>query len=110
MKGPIMSENPTPNTNSIVQQIALRLIKPNPENRLVTPDMVEDMAASLKATRLNNPVKVRPLADGTFDLFSGHVRLAGAQKLGWETIPAYVMDITPEEAVEIGILDNRNKK
>jgi hypothetical protein len=96
--------------NLVAQQIPLRLIRPNPTNRLVTPDMVDDMAASLKAVGLKNAVKMRPLPDGTFDLFSGHVRLAGAAKLGWETIAAYVMDITPQEAVEIGILDNRNKK
>jgi ParB/RepB/Spo0J family partition protein len=99
-----------PDTPLVAQQIPLGLIKPNPANRLVTPDMVDDMAASLGSVGLKNPVKMRPLPDGTFDLFSGHVRFAGAQKLGWETIAAYVMDITPEEAVEIAILDNRNKK
>jgi ParB/RepB/Spo0J family partition protein len=107
---PDTSANDTALKNLVVQQIPLRLIKPNPENRLVTQDMVEDMTASITAAGLKNAVKMRPLPDGTFDLFSGHVRLAAAQKLGWETIAAYVMDITPEEAVEIGILDNRNKK
>jgi ParB-like chromosome segregation protein Spo0J len=108
-----MSNDPQASDNAlknlVVQQIPLHLIRPNPDNRLVTPDMVEDMAASLAAVGLKNAVKMRPLPDGTFDLFSGHVRLAGAQKLGWVTIAAYVMDITPEEAVEIGIRDNRQK-
>jgi ParB/RepB/Spo0J family partition protein len=95
-------------SNLVIQQIPMKLIRPNPDNRLITQDMINDMSASLEAIGLKNPVKLRPLSDGTYDLFSGHVRRLGALKLGWETIASFVMDITEEEAVVIGIQDNRN--
>ena len=46
-----------------IQKIPLAQIKPNPENprRLIRPEMVEGLAASIQAVGLNNPIKVRKL-------------------------------------------------
>lgn len=100
---------PSTITTPAVQEISLGRIKPNPENprKVITPEMVDTLAASLGAVGLKNPVKVVPLPDGDFELISGHIRLSAAQKLGWETIPAQVLNLSPGEAQDEAVLDNR---
>ena len=95
-----------------VQPILLSKIRPNPQQprHVITPEMVESMAASLKLAGLKNPVKVRPLTDGQFEIISGHIRAAGARKLDWETLPALVLDLTPEQVLLESILDNRGQE
>jgi len=116
------------------QAIPLSQIRPNPTNprHIITPSMVEAMEASLKAVGLKNPIKLRvikpnEITDSTrpgvnqgarspqshtlqYEIVSGHIRFAGAQKLGWETIQAYVLDLTPEQALLEAILDNRGQE
>jgi len=72
--------------------------------------MVEAMEASLKAVGLKNPIKLRLVSPGIYEIISGHIRFAGAQKLGWETIQAVVLDLTPEQALLEAILDNRGQE
>ena len=48
--------------------------------------------------------------DYEYELISGHVRLAAAEKLGWEDIPAFVLDLTPKQALLEAILDNRGQQ
>ena len=101
----------------VTQELPLSQIKPNPNNprRVITPEMIDNMAASLNSVGLKNPIKVIALPDGTdstgspqaYELISGHIRLAGATQLGWETIPATVLSLTPEQALLEAILDNR---
>ena len=91
----------------VVQQIPLRFIKPNPKNRLITQDMIDAMSESLAMLGLINAIKIRPLGDGTYMVFSGHIRLLGALKLGWVTIACIVSDKTTKETTIEGIWDNR---
>jgi len=86
--------------------------------------MVEAMEASLKAVGLKNPIKVIRISPqkasgisaptepqrAIYEIVSGHIRFAGTQKLGWETIQAYVLDLTPEQALLEAILDNRGQE
>ena len=95
-----------------VQSVLLSKIHPNPNQprHVITPEMVESMAASLKSAGIKNPVKLRPMPDGQFEIISGHIRAAGARKLDWETLPALVLDLTPEQALLESILDNRGQE
>ncbi|HTA77472.1 MAG TPA: ParB N-terminal domain-containing protein [bacterium] len=94
----------------VVYKIPISLTKPNPDNRSITPEEIDDMAAALAEAGLLNPIKVYPLdADGQHEVYSGHIRRLGAIQLGWETIDAIITDKTREEAVLEGIWDNRQK-
>jgi ParB-like chromosome segregation protein Spo0J len=75
------------------------------------------MAASLSSVGLKNRIKLNvlpPIENGGtpdvhYELISGHIRFAGAQKLGWQTIPAEVLTLSPEDALLEAILDNQGK-
>lgn len=118
-------------TTPIVQEIEISKIQPNPQNprHVITPEMVESLARSISSLGLLNPVKVvkvssqlsvtssqkdsqqdTPEAEQQFMLISGHIRLSAMQKLGKGTIPALVLDRTPEQALLEAILDNRGQE
>ena len=91
-------------------EIPLSKILANPKNprRVITLEMIENMAASLDAVGLKNDIKLNVLPDGSYELISGHIRFAGAQRLGWETISAELLTLTPDEAELVGLIDNQS--
>lgn len=103
------------NTTLSVQALPISQIRPNPANprHVITQEMVDTLAASLQTAGLKNPIKVRKTGlptDEYYEVISGHIRLAAAQKLGWQDIPALVLDLSQEQAMLEAILDNRGQE
>ena len=92
--------------------IPLSRIRPNPKNprNIIKQTMIDALSASIQAVGLKNPLKVVALPNGDYLLISGHIRLAALQKLGWAEVPAFVLDLTPEQALVEAILDNRGQQ
>ena len=64
----------------------------------------EDTAFDLLIESIANlgvltPIIVRSLEDGNYEIISGHRRFYAAKKLGFEMIPAFIYELTYEEAV-----------
>ena len=55
---------------------------------------LEDLADSIKDKGLLNPLIVRGCGDGTYELIAGQRRFLACQRLGWETIPAIIRDVS----------------
>lgn len=58
-----------------------------------------ELVESIKAYGLLHPVVVRPLADGCFEMVSGHRRKRACELAGIDTIPARIMELTRNEAI-----------
>lgn len=68
---------------------------------------LEDLALSIREHGLLNPVLVKRLPDGTYELIAGQRRLLACQKLGWETIPAIVREVSDKlDAMVISLVEN----
>ena len=68
---------------------------------------LEDLAESIKDKGLLNPLIVRRLDDGTYELIAGQRRFLACQLLGWETIPAILRDITDDtDATILSLVEN----
>jgi ParB/RepB/Spo0J family partition protein len=95
-----------------IVDIPLAKILENPDNprHVITQEMIDSQAA-MQSNGLNNPIKVtRGSGEGDYVVVSGHIRLAAARKLRWETIPAQVLELTPEEARKLAYQDNRGQQ
>ena len=66
---------------------------------------LKELAASIKATGVLQPVLVRRQTDG-FQLVAGERRLRAAQLAGLETIPAIVRDVGDREMMELALIEN----
>lgn len=65
-----------------------------------------ELVESMRAHGLLQPLVVRHLPDGKFELIAGERRLRGARELGWLVIPCSVRTMTEAEAAVLRILEN----
>lgn len=67
---------------------------PNQPRQTYDETSIAELADSMRANGLLQPILVEDNQDGTYTLVGGHRRRLAAQKLGWETIPATVRERT----------------
>ena len=69
-------------------------------------EQLTELAASIAATGVVQPIVVRPLPHGHFQLIAGERRWLASQRAGKETIPAIVRQVSDEQAMEMTIVEN----
>jgi len=68
---------------------------------------LEDLPESIKEKGLLNPLIVRRLRDGTYEIVAGQRRFLACQKLGLKTVPAIIRDITDDtDATILSLIEN----
>lgn len=67
---------------------------------------MEELKASVKKSGLIEPVVVRPVAHGTYELVAGERRLRAAQALGIQEVPAMIRTLSDKEALELSLIEN----
>ena len=69
-------------------------------------EQLQELAASITSNGVVQPVLVRPLAGGRFQLIAGERRWRASQLAGKLTIPAILRKVSDEQAMEITIVEN----
>lgn len=69
-------------------------------------EQLGELAASITANGVVQPILVRPLANGRFQLIAGERRWRASQLAGKATIPAILRQVSDEQAMEITIVEN----
>lgn len=94
--------------NSQIQFIPHDLIKPNPQQPRVRFDYneLEGLACSIRANGLLQPINVRTLENGAFELISGERRLRAARMIGMTKIPCIVMNVSDQQSALFAIIEN----
>lgn len=72
--------------------------------RIVRPEAVDALAASMSVVGLMQPITCRAVGDDVF-LVAGHHRLEAARKLGWEFIDCIVLDHATDVQAAIAEID-----
>jgi len=70
---------------------------------------VGELATSISRHGLLHPIIVRP-AEGGFELIAGSRRLAAVRLLGWRKVPCQIIDLEDQEAFEVALAENVNRK
>ena len=89
-------------------EIPVGEIDRNPyQTRLVFDEkLLSELAESIAANGVVQPILVRPLANGRFQLIAGERRWLASQRAGKTTIPAVVKQVSDVQAMEITIVEN----
>jgi ParB family transcriptional regulator, chromosome partitioning protein len=106
-----MAESRTP--SNLVINLGLEQIDKNPfQTRYVEDnDNLEELAESIKASGVVQPIVVRPSKeDGRFILILGERRLHASKKAGKETIPALVRRVSDQQAAEMTVIENLQRE
>jgi ParB family transcriptional regulator, chromosome partitioning protein len=72
----------------------------------VNQEQLAELAASIAANGVVQPVLVRPLASGRFQLIAGERRWRASLLAGKTTVPAMLRQVSDEQAMEITIVEN----
>src|SRR6202167_4753896 len=90
------------------REIPLDQIDRNPfqTRSQVNEEQLAELAASIVANGVVQPVLVRPLPEGRFQLIAGERRWRASQLAGKATIPAILRQVSDEQAMEITIVEN----
>jgi len=88
--------------------IEVARIRPNPfqPRQDFDPDRLEELKASIHEKGIIQPITVRK-KDNIYELVAGERRLRAVTDLGFETIPAYIIQVeTKEEMLELALIEN----
>ena len=101
-----------PRPTAGVREIAVDAIRPNPWQPRTHFDEheLEEMADSIRAHGLLQPVLVSQQRDGTFQLITGERRWRAVQLAGMPTLPAMVKEATPQASLEMALVENIQRR
>ena len=90
------------------REIPLESIDPNPyqTRTVMNEEQLGELAASIAANGVIQPILVRPQANGRFQLIAGERRWRASKVAGKSTIPAILRQVSDEQAMEITIVEN----
>ena len=71
------------------------------------PKEMQKLTDSIKANGILQPLTVRDLEDGKFELIAGERRLRSAREAGLETVPVYILSVEADvEMMEYALIEN----
>lgn len=96
-----------------VREIPIEQLKPNPyqPRKLFKKEALEELAQSIKAKGVLQPLLVRRAKDGQgYEIIAGERRWRASQIAKIHAVPVVIKDITDRDAVEIGLIENLQRE
>lgn len=97
-----------PELHGGVREIEVARIRRNPAQPRThfDEDALDELSKSIAARGVLQPILVRPVADGGFEIVAGERRWRAAQRAQLHTIPAIVRDIDDASTAELALIEN----
>ncbi|MCH5225790.1 MAG: ParB/RepB/Spo0J family partition protein [Muribaculaceae bacterium] len=94
--------------SSAINDIKIEDIKPNPNQPRHTFDeeSLSELAASIRELGVVQPLSVRDMGDGTYQIIAGERRWRAATIAGLDSVPAYVRRASDSEMTEMALIEN----
>jgi ParB family transcriptional regulator, chromosome partitioning protein len=94
------------------EEVAIDAIVPNPRQprRTFDEDALDELAASITEVGLLQPVVVRKLGPGSYELVMGERRLRASQRAGLDYIPAIVRETQDNEMLRDALIENLHRQ
>lgn len=91
-----------------VAELDIDHIRPNPyqPRKHFDETALEELAASIRQLGIIQPVTVRAMGSGRFEIISGERRLRASRRAGLKRIPAFVREADTEAMLEMAIVEN----
>ena len=96
------------NGSSSISEIELSKIKPNPDQprTVFDKEALEELAVSIKALGLVQPITLREIQKDQYQIISGERRYRASLLAELETIPAYIKKASDENVMEMALIEN----
>ena len=74
--------------------------------RDMDPQALEELAESIKAQGVMQPIVVRPIGGGRYEIIAGERRWRATQQAGLDSIPAVIREVADEAAIAMALIEN----
>jgi len=101
------SQTQKANATASLSSIRLPLTQPR---RYFDPEKLKQLAASVKEHGIIEPLLVRPMPDGGYELVAGERRYRAAQEIGLEAVPIVVRELNDDEALQLALVENLQRE
>ena len=90
------------------RELSITQIQPNPNQprTFFDSDALAELAASIKSTGIVQPILVRPIGNGTFEIVAGERRFRAACSIGMLRVPVVIKPYSDEEALTVALIEN----
>lgn len=94
--------------SSSISEIAISLIKANPNQprREFDPEALQELSDSIKEIGIIQPITLRKMDDGTYQIIAGERRFRASQLAGLTAVPAYIRTADDENVMEMALIEN----
>lgn len=98
----------TAKERSELQQIPVEFLQPGKyqPRKDMSQDALEELANSIKAQGVIQPIVVRPLAENRYEIIAGERRWRASQLAQLAEVPCLIKDVPDEAAVAIALIEN----
>ncbi len=99
------------NSNTVpssINEVEIALIHANPSQPRKDFDQqaLEELAESIRAIGIIQPITLRQEDDGTYMIVAGERRFRASQLAGLETVPAYIRKASDDDVMEMALIEN----
>ena len=93
---------------TVIENISLDRIYPNPNQPRIVFDEYEliCLAQSIKENGVLQPITVREICEGRYELVAGERRVRACRIAGFDNIPAIVTEYSDEESAVLSVIEN----
>lgn len=99
-------------SDNVIRELPLDAVIPNPRQprSVFRDEALGELAESIRLKGVLQPIVVRPLPDGRYQLVAGERRWRASRRAGRETVPAVVRHLTDEQSLEIALIENLQRE
>ena len=91
-----------------VNEVEINAIAPNPDQPRTNfkREELEELSASIQKDGLLQPILVRPLEGGTYQIIAGERRWQASKLAGLQQVPIRVKEASDDKALELALIEN----
>lgn len=91
-----------------VDEVELTSIEPNPDQPRTNfkQEEIEELASSIEKDGLLQPILVRSMANGKYQIIAGERRWQACRSLGLKTVPIRIKEADDDKALELALIEN----
>ncbi|WP_188189021.1 ParB/RepB/Spo0J family partition protein [Nonomuraea sp. SYSU D8015] len=103
---------PKPIAGAYFKEVALKAIVPNPRQprEIFDEDRLQELAASIREVGLLQPIVVRPVGGGQYELIMGERRWRACQQVGLDPVPAIVRNTQDTDLLRDALIENLQRE
>ncbi len=108
----LFADNSVEEINPSVNKLRIMEIEPNHDQPRKDFDekSLSELAESIEQHGVLQPLVVRPLANGSYQLVAGERRWRAARIAGLAEVPVVIKELTDEEVIEIAMIENLQRE